>query len=642
MIRNASPMKKSRDVKQDQSTKLHVIFAVLTAAALINYSFDQLEQQMNLPVLLDIAAFAALFLAVFFLLPANRAWRIPLALAWTGWMIFFHLGNVLYYRFYQTWVYLDILNQWREAPVLSSSIRQLFAWFDWIWALALPLVTTILAASSRGHVRRRRVVPALLLVGVLLAGTHALVATGKAQRLSSQPMMYFARGHLQKAFSGGGQVTCGDVDPLYPYDRQTYRRAPESGACLTQVPLAGEQGPEVPYNVVFILMESVVAKASGRYGAEPSYLPHFDRLAGQSLWARYFYANGSQTARAEMACLCSYYPNFAGGPIYVNHEDADLRCLPQILRSSGYRTLWFSGFQRSHYNKAGFLSRHGIEQIYDIADMPPEANTIGWGVADEDTFDFAMNKLDQTAQPFFAEIMTLSNHFPFNHPYPTNPDVPQGSFDPLYQNYMKGIYYTDYAVGRFIEQAREKPWFERTIFIVVGDHGIWHFPKTQKLSEAQKQEIYFRMPFLIYAPGIVAPRRIDRVASQVDLAPTVLDILGIHTKHAFVGRSLLREYDEPHFALMLRDQQWNLRSEDEYCYDFGTECFYDHYPFCPEGYVKEAHKTLVCFQYEGDLLLPLDRNPPALDPRRAAELTDLAGRLVTTSGRLLRRKMIYR
>ena len=150
-------------------------------------------------------------------------------------------------------------------------------------------------------------------------------------------------------------------------------------------------------------------------------------------------------------------------------------------------------------------------------------------MADEDLFSLALRELDArhaVSKPFFAHIMTPSNHRPFTYP--------EGRIDiPSKTGREGGVKYTDWAIGKFIEQARTKPWFDNTMFAVVADH-------THK--GRGRQELppgNYHIPMVIYAPRYVQPQKVDMVASQIDVAPTILGLLNVSYRSRFFGEDIL-------------------------------------------------------------------------------------------------------
>jgi phosphoglycerol transferase MdoB-like AlkP superfamily enzyme len=365
-----------------------------------------------------------------------------------------------------------------------------------------------------------------------------------------------------------------------------------------------------------VMMESVRALESGAYGAEPSITPELDKLAGDGMLFKNFYANGSQTARGELALLCSFYPNPTDAVTYRIKPEVKMSSLPGILTQRGYATLWISGFRKEYQNKYGFLSKHGVNEFHDQKGMPPDTPRIGWGPSDEEIFKYAESILDRQAEPFFAEITTLSNHWDFQSDYPTASQTPKFIGSKEYVGYTRGVYYTDWAVGRFMERMRAKPYFENTIFVFVSDHSIWLFPSDPELESVQKQEAYFRMPLIIYAPELIEPAVVEAVGSQVDFAPTMLHLLGVRERNAFVGRSLLAEESESErYALMHLVRLWNLRVGNRYIYDVGVDNIrpgYPHHTLMGSGYEKNT--THAYFETDADLLRVWDPDSVTFGP----------------------------
>ncbi|MBK7815453.1 MAG: LTA synthase family protein [Rhodocyclaceae bacterium] len=154
-----------------------------------------------------------------------------------------------------------------------------------------------------------------------------------------------------------------------------------------------------------------------------------------------------------------------------------------------------------------------------------------WGVADEDLFTLALDQLDNrhaNGKHFFAHIMTTSNHRPFTYPE-GRIDIPSGT------GREGAVKYTDWAIGDFIERARARPWFRDTVFVIVADHTASGRGKTDLPVEK------FLIPLIIFSPGHVAAARIDTLASQIDVAPTLLALLNFSYRSHFFGQDIIAE-----------------------------------------------------------------------------------------------------
>jgi len=167
-------------------------------------------------------------------------------------------------------------------------------------------------------------------------------------------------------------------------------------------------------------------------------------------------------------------------------------------------------------------------KVIDRTDIP-KANVVFenvWGVADEVLFTHAIKTLTaeaKTDKPFFAHIMTTSNHRPYTYP--------DGRIDIKSPGGRDGaVKYTDYAIGKFIDDARSQPWFKDTLFVIIADHCASVAGKSKLPVDG------YHIPLIFYAPDFVPPSVYKPVVSQLDLAPTLVELLGYSGDDHFFGR----------------------------------------------------------------------------------------------------------
>lgn len=610
----------------------------------------------------DDAAFVLLFTAIYAgteRLP--RSARVPLQLvvalaAATGILI-----DTLHYRFFGTFLNVESVLLAGQMGAAATSVWELITPEVWAFGIGVPLGLVALAVrGSLGFTRRRRHPwPWAAIVGsLLLLAIQSPLAAGIEAASFNNPFMLFAR----QALGGGAGEDMTDeeiaaelaahVEDTFNWPpTDAYRRGTDPGFPLLKVPVAAS-GPRRRHNVVVLLMESVRAYETGLAGDGPSVTPNIDRLAQRGLTVTDFYAVGHQTVRGEGSLLCGTFTHQGGAPIYVRYPNVRIMCLPEILRDLGYTTHWISSFRKDYFNKQEFLSQHGVDLFHDMREVPRaqlERGTIGWGPADEDMMAYAVRVLDDSRAPFFANVMTLSNHHPFHHGYPIAPPaayVEGAGEGGVYRDYLRGTHYTDHAIGRFFELARRRPWFRDTIFVITGDHGTMEFPRALDAHRdpAQQVEMFYRSPLVIVGPDVPA-RRLDVVGSQMDVAPTILDLLGVRAANAFMGVSLLADLDPAaRFAVMASANEWHVRRGDRYCYAIGgTQCLEDGHPACgDEDPVPAEHS---CFETSQDLLdIHDERVGPSmrlLPPPEAAELELRGARVVRFTNHLLRTERYY-
>jgi phosphoglycerol transferase MdoB-like AlkP superfamily enzyme len=308
--------------------------------------------------------------------------------------------------------------------------------------------------------------------------------------------------------------------------------------------------PQADYNVVVVLMEGLAGKPVGILGHSPSHTPNLDALASEGLYCERMYAVGIRTRRAICNVLCGH-PDFGEKSILVRERAlGNFLALPQFFRDRGYKTAFIYGGRPAWDNMQAFLYSVGVEEFVGQQDGPQGELVNPWGVADELTFKKAHDRfLSYGDRKFFGLILTITNHEPFRAPPGRVEFVPGDSLEVRKINCIR---YSDWALGEFFRQVREAPYFKRTIFVLVSDHGIAFDPAPMIDAEG------YRVPCVIYAPGIVPPGRIRAVAGQTDIPPTILALLGGQFDHCFFGRNLLAVPPDDGFAFMRSDEMIGL------------------------------------------------------------------------------------
>ncbi len=295
-------------------------------------------------------------------------------------------------------------------------------------------------------------------------------------------------------------------------------------------------------NVVMISVESLSASFLGAFGNTEKLTPNLDRLAAEGLFFSRIYATGTRTVRGLEALTLSIPPT-PGHSIVKRPGNDHLFSIGQVFREHGYESIYAYGGYGYFDNMSTFFGGNGYTVIDRTALSSDEITKENiWGVADEDLFRHAIRELDrrhEAGTSFFAHVMTTSNHRPFTYPS-GRIDIPSGS------NRRGAVKYTDWAIGHFFEEARARPWFANTLFVVVADHTH----KGRGRIELPLDN--YHIPLIIYSPGNIQPSRVDTIASQIDVAPTIFGLLGFHYRSRFFGHDILKEGAEHPRALMAR------------------------------------------------------------------------------------------
>lgn len=288
-----------------------------------------------------------------------------------------------------------------------------------------------------------------------------------------------------------------------------------------------------PKNVILISVESLSADYLGVYGNNENLTPNLDKLATESLVFDKIFATGTRTVRG-LDALSLGTPPIPGQAIVHRPNNEHLATVGEFLEAQGYFTFFIYGGYGVFDNMNNYF-RGNDYKVIDRTDFDPatiQSENV-WGVDDESLFDNSITQFDavaKTDKPFFAHIMTTSNHRPYTFPE-GKIDLPQGKR-------AGAVKYTDYAIGQLIEKAKSKPWFKDTLFIIVADHCSSAAGKT-KLPVNK-----YHIPLIFYAPDMLPAGHYSRMASQIDIAPTILDLLGAKGDDHFFGQALFEEPEQ--------------------------------------------------------------------------------------------------
>ena len=281
-------------------------------------------------------------------------------------------------------------------------------------------------------------------------------------------------------------------------------------------------------NIVLITVESLSASFFTSYGNTEGITPHLDELMHSSLVFDSLYAVGNRTVRGlEALSLC--LPPCAGESVVKTSRNrmGDLSA-GAVFRKMGYRTQFLYGGDSYFDNMGDFFGKNQYDVI-DRKQIPADSIVFAniWGVSDEDLYNKAISVFDTNGEPFFAQLMTTSNHRPYT--FPEN----RIEFDGDTKCRSAAVKYTDYAIGHFLSEASKHSWYDNTIFIIIADHCA---------ASAGKVSIpidKYHIPCLLYAPKLIKPARIKTVCSQIDIIPTILAIIGQQVPTGFSGRNVL-------------------------------------------------------------------------------------------------------
>ncbi|WP_339720079.1 LTA synthase family protein [uncultured Paraglaciecola sp.] len=293
-----------------------------------------------------------------------------------------------------------------------------------------------------------------------------------------------------------------------------------------------------PKNLVIILEESLGAQFVSSLGGLPL-TPELDKINNQGWAFKRLYATGTRSVRGIEAVITGFTPTPARAVVKLDKSQRNFFTIASLLKDNGYTTQFIYGGESHFDNMKSFFLGNGFTDIVDFKDIASPKFVASWGACDGDLFnqaDSELSKLHNTNKPFLSFIFSSSNHDPF--------EIPEGIITPIeYSDAQlslydekermrhKAIQYADYALGKFIDKAKTRPYWKDTLFLVVADHDA------RALGSELVPIKNFHIPGVILnsSKGYFSD---ERIISQIDLAPTLLSQMGITNNSPMLGHDL--------------------------------------------------------------------------------------------------------
>jgi phosphoglycerol transferase MdoB-like AlkP superfamily enzyme len=416
-------------------------------------------------------------------------------------------------------------------PLLAYGFWRWCSWrmrqaAPWSWskrACTFPLLAVLIFLGARSSLGHR---PANMSTAVF-STNHLVNELAVCSTYSLLSSLYMSSNEVDAAKMYGNMAWPEVLQRVRRYSGQADASYPSTDIPTLRLQPARLAAHQRPVNVVIVVLESLGADFVGALGGTPL-TPNIDRLGNEGVWFTQMYATGTRTVRGLEALIAGFPPTAAPSVLKLPIAQRNFYTLPQLLQRHGYATDFIYGGVSNFDNMGKFFRANGFERIIEQTDFGNPVLLGTWGVSDEDLVSKAHETfLAHGDQPFFAVLLSTSNHMPF--------EFPEGRIRLHEQpaaTRNNAAKYTDYAVGKLFQLAREANYFKHTLFLIVADHD------TRVFGADLVPVRHFHIPAFIIGPGVPV-RHETRVASQIDLAPTLLGLMGIDTTHPMIGRDLL-------------------------------------------------------------------------------------------------------
>jgi len=430
----------------------------------------------------------------------------------------------------------DLLS-YKQSWILLFERLNIYSYIVFIFYSFLFLVMIRTHLKKKGHRARSKY---SLLSGTVCLALYSLLINTPLQNMDQFYTLYHSYKEYsfqQKAIKLAESL----LDKPFPYVH-----IPDSSLAVSI------DSKDLPH-IFLVCLEScngtLIEKRTGR-GDEIT--PFFNSLISQGVYAEHFYGNSVQTARGFFALLTGNLPGFRKKE-FTSMTNLNIRSLPAILSEYGYRSYFIKAYHDLNYDNTGeFMKKAGFHNVWsmteDILDSKEKENRWGWGLQDDYFYrkifrmldkEWEENSSEQKRRPLFVTTLNVSNHMMFNS-MPANQKYlyPDAGPEDYAKNFRNSMFLSDSCLREFFVQLDKREWLRNSIIVIVGDHG---FPSGEHTTKNEKGawEENFRTPILFLWRGHLKPLRLSgRAYSQIDLMPTLFDLLDLNPAHHSVGKSV--------------------------------------------------------------------------------------------------------
>lgn len=332
-------------------------------------------------------------------------------------------------------------------------------------------------------------------------------------------------------------------------------------------------------NLIVIQLEAMQGFAIGAEIDGKEVTPNLNKLINKSIYANnlYYQANYGNTCDAEFIINNSLYPSVTG-TAYYQYPANTYFSLAKAMRKKGYYSAVFHGYERDFWNRPQMYESMGYERYFSKDDFKSSKN-IGFGINDSEFFRQSLDYLVENAKdkPFYGFFISLSSHHPYHYDYGT--DFKAGKYEgTMLGDFFKGANYVDKAIGELIEYMKEKGIYDDTVMAIYGDHAALFTDEADNLCDYMGVEynnlnwnLLQKIPFIVTSGEGIGPVRIEKTAGQIDILPTIANLMGADLSYC-MGKDLLS--NEEGYAILPRGNlitdKFAFISEEHKFYDLKT------------------------------------------------------------------------
>ncbi len=513
-------------------------------------------------------------------------------------------SNRIYYRYFRDYITFDVFSLAQNIPFTWKNIVNIVKFKDILVFIDLPFLIPIsifLVKKIKLFLKRCWILAVLsLLIGISLSAINLLLLH---KTLPYVITFRYGSSMLFNSMSIHNFYILNIFQEAIKKEKIDFTQSPFPSELISNQELDAKFkiGKKL-WNIIIVEFESLGSEIIGKKIDGQEITPTLNRLSEKGIYFKNFYSQAlacSGTLDVELSTLSSLYPG-SNSPYAIKYANKIPFTLPRFLKNHGYRTMFFHANRGDFYRRSTVMRIFGFDRLY-FADYFNSYERKHRGTDDYPFFMECAEVIKNSSQPFFAYIVNLSSHTPFDFPKGEKPDlkIENPSIDETTQKYCQIFNYVDRAFKAFLEELSKNSFIKNTIFILFGDH-------TMTIQESKEGEIGVinraiknKVPLIIFIPdsdgGIV-----DEPASHVDITPTILSILGLKSDAILLGRNLLSGKEEG-FALIHRNPIVLVKKENVF-WGFLDKGFSRCLNQCSQKELSGANKYLEILKYSEFIL----------------------------------------
>ncbi len=508
----------------------------------------------------------------------RRFWIIYLVVM-SSFLLFFYGADFGHFDYVETRLNASALNFIEDFTISMRMLWQSYPLF-WIFLLLSVLIWLLYRYFHRTHKKvdysaeapykpmRTLWLIVLLIFGIAGSNPARPLMWKDAFKLGNNFKAYLALNPLEnffttlrfrKPFSDDGSAK-GQFEIM-----KHLLQLPENASNLNFQRTEIFQQPAKKMNVVLVLCESFSMYKTSLSGNPLNTTPYFQQLAGEGLFFERCFSPSFGTARAVFSLLTGI-PDVQLSKFSTRNPEA-LNQHTIINSFNGYKKFYFIGGNSEFNNFKGLLVNNvtGLNLYEEGMYQSPKFNV--WGISDKNLFKEANRILTEQQQPFFSIIQTADNHRPFVIPEEDRSYIDSRLIDEAelkkygfdsQKEYEASLYF-DYCLQQFMENAKKQSWYNNTLFVFIGDHGVKgnasaFYPDAWTNERLSDEHV----PLLFYSPAFIKPEKRSEVVSQVDVLPTIAGLLNQPFTNTTIGRDVLRKGGGKDFAFIIHHDEGKI------------------------------------------------------------------------------------